>query len=78
VDSQRLRLLLTDLNEYFERILFTVDNFYRKQTAQMLQVTLMAHATLPLIAFCFIDQEDPKLIGMIPMVPLKEKSTSVD
>lgn len=63
VDLQRrLELLPTDLNEYFERILFTVDNFYRRQTAQMLQVTLMAHDTLPLMSYWFIDQDDPRLI----------------
>jgi hypothetical protein len=79
VDLQRrLRLLLTDLNEYFERILLTVDNFYRKQAAQMSQVTLMAHATLPLIAYCFVGQEYLKLIETFPMMPLKKKSTSAD
>lgn len=68
VDLQRrLRLLPTDLNEYFERILFTVDNFYRKQTAQMFQVTLMARGTLPLICYWFIDQEDPTLFGKLNM-----------
>ena len=58
VDLQRrLRLLPSDLNEYFERILFTVDNFYRKETAQMFQVTLIARDTLSLMSYWYMDQE---------------------
>jgi hypothetical protein len=59
VDLQRrLRLIPTDLNEYFERILFTVDNFYRKETAQMFQVTLIAREALSLMSYWYMDQED--------------------
>jgi hypothetical protein len=59
VDLQRrLRLIPTDLNEYFERILFTVDNFYRKETAQMFQVTLIARDALSLMSYWYMDQED--------------------
>jgi hypothetical protein len=58
VDLQRrLRLIPTDLNEYFERILFTVDNFYRKETAQMFQVTLTARDALSLMSYWYMDQE---------------------
>jgi hypothetical protein len=58
VDLQRrLRLIPTDLNEYFERILFTVDNFYRKETAQMFQVTLIARDALSLMSYWYMDQE---------------------
>jgi hypothetical protein len=75
VDLQRrLRDLPTDLNEYFERILFTVDNFYRKETAQMFQVTLMAHETLSLMAYWFMDQDDPTLLEDIVVAPLSIES----
>jgi hypothetical protein len=75
VDLQRrLRDLPTDLNEYFERILFTVDNFYRKETAQMFQVTLMAHDTLSLMAYWFMDQDDPTLLEDIAVAPLSIES----
>lgn len=71
VDLQRrLRDLPTDLNEYFERILFTVYNFYRKETAQMFQVALMAHYTLPLMAYWFMDQDDPTLLENTLVAPL--------
>ena len=56
--QRRLRLLPTDLDEYFERILSTIDEFYRKQTARMFLVTLAAQETLPLMTYWFIDQED--------------------
>jgi len=59
VDLQRrLRLIPTDLNEYFERILFTVDNFYRKETAQMFQVTLKSRDVMSLMTYWYMDQED--------------------
>ena len=58
VDLQRrLRLIPTDLNEYFERILFTVDNFYKKETAQMFQATLIARDALSLMSYWYMDQE---------------------
>ena len=77
VDLQRrLRLLPTDLNEYFERILFTVDNFYRKQTAQMFRVTLAASEALPSLCYWFIDQEDPFLMEKLEVGPLSEEATS--
>jgi len=77
VDLQRrLRLLPTDLNEYFERILFTVDNFYRKQTAQMFRVTLAAYEALPSLCYWFIDQEDPSLMENLKVRPLSEEATS--
>ncbi|KAE9367360.1 hypothetical protein N431DRAFT_415963 [Stipitochalara longipes BDJ] len=68
--QRRLRLLPTDLNEYFERLLFTVDNFYRKQTAQMLQVTLAAYEPLPLTCYWFIDQEDDTLLERMEVATL--------
>jgi hypothetical protein len=77
VDLQRrLRLLPTDLNEYFERILFTVDNFYRKQTAQMFRVTLAAYDTLPSLCYWFVDQEDPSLMEKLEVGPLSGEATS--
>jgi hypothetical protein len=66
VDLQRrLRLIPTDLNEYFKRILFTVDNFYRKETAQMFQVTLIARDTLSLMSYWYMDQEASFLENLI-------------
>jgi hypothetical protein len=77
VDLQRrLRLLPTDLNEYFERILFTVDNFYRKQTAQMFRVTLAAYDPLPSLCYWFIDQEDSSLMEKLEVGPLSKEVTS--
>jgi len=72
VDLQRrLRLLPTDLNEYFERILFTVDNFYMKETAQMFQITLKSLGPLSLIAYWFIDQ-DKSYLGNLEAGPVSQ------
>lgn len=59
VDLQaKLRTLPTDLNDYFERILFSdVGEFYRQQSAKMFSVTLAAMETLPLMIYWFIDQD---------------------
>lgn len=77
VDLQRrLQLLPTDLNKYFESILFTVDVFYRSQTAHMFQVTLMAHETLPLMSYWYIDQEDPELAMKLEVQPLSMQKTN--
>ena len=72
---KRLQLLPTDLNEYFERILFTVDNFYRTQTAQMFRVTLAAYETLPSLCYWYIDQEEPSLMEKLEVAPLSQKET---
>jgi len=78
VDLQRrVRLLPTDLNEYFERILFTVDNLYRKETAQMFQITLMARDTLSLINYWFIDQDDPDFLRNLKLGPVEKKINDV-
>ncbi|KAK6515877.1 hypothetical protein TWF281_004468 [Arthrobotrys megalospora] len=61
---KRLHSLPTDLNNYFERILFTVDEFYRDHhhTTTMFLITLEAQEPLPLMVFWFVDQiqDDPE------------------
>ncbi|KAH7360458.1 hypothetical protein BKA65DRAFT_421518 [Rhexocercosporidium sp. MPI-PUGE-AT-0058] len=77
VDLQRrLRLLPTDLNEYFEKILFTINSFYRKQTAHMFQVTLTAHEILPLMSYWFLDQEDPDFAFKLGIESLSVQKTN--
>lgn len=52
---KRLYSLPTDLDEYFERILFTVDEFYETQTPTVFLICLAAADTLPLMIYWFID-----------------------
>ncbi|OAK96177.1 hypothetical protein IQ06DRAFT_296956 [Phaeosphaeriaceae sp. SRC1lsM3a] len=55
----RLRGLPTNLEEYFERILFhDIDATYREQGAQMFLVTLAAKESLPLMSYWFLDEHD--------------------
>jgi hypothetical protein len=56
---RRLDALPTDLEEYFRRIVFIVDTFYRQRTAHCFRVTIEATSTLPLMLYWFMDQEDP-------------------
>jgi hypothetical protein len=57
--QNRLRTLPTDLDEYFERILFhDVQKSYRDQAAQMFMVALVAKDNLPLMAYWFLDEQD--------------------
>lgn len=78
VDLQRrLQLIPTDLNEYFERMLFTIDSFYRNQTAQMFQVTLVAREILPLMNYWFSHQDDPNLAFKLNVEPLTMQKTNM-
>ncbi|KAI0403772.1 hypothetical protein F4802DRAFT_607882 [Xylaria palmicola] len=54
--KKRLREFPRDLDTFFERILFTVDEFYRGQTFPMFLTTLAACDLLPVMCYWFIDQ----------------------
>lgn len=57
--QSRLRKLPTNLEEYFQRILFhDVKESYRDQAAQMFLVALVAKENLPLMAYWFLDEQD--------------------
>jgi hypothetical protein len=68
--QQRLEALPRDLDEYFEKILFNVDPFYRQQAARMCLVTLQASDVLPLMVYWFIDQEVSCFIN--PVQPMDD------
>ncbi|KAJ4253305.1 hypothetical protein NW762_010460 [Fusarium torreyae] len=72
VDLQRrLRDIPRDLNEYFEKILFSdVDDFYSVQSARMLAATLHAQQKLPLMAYWFLDQQNPDYGFDLEIAPL--------
>ncbi|KAK8121837.1 hypothetical protein PG984_010507 [Apiospora sp. TS-2023a] len=69
--KRRLDSLPRDLNEYFERIIFVdVAEFYRGQCAEMFSVTLEGAEDIPLIAYWFIDENDPNHILTMEAKPL--------
>ncbi|KAK5657589.1 hypothetical protein OQA88_3164 [Cercophora sp. LCS_1] len=77
VDLQkRLRALPTDLEEFFRRIVFTVDPFYREQTSKFFQVTIKASATLPLMLYWFIDQDDTQYAMRLAAKPFSMQATN--
>lgn len=53
--QKRLYSLPTDLDEYFESILFTIGEFYESQTPTVFLVCLAAADSLPLMVYWFID-----------------------
>jgi hypothetical protein len=76
--GRRLHSLPTDLEEYFTRIVFTVDPFYRQRTAHFFQVAIQAQATLPLMLYWFMDQQDPVDYAMrLDIRPLSMQATNL-
>lgn len=59
VDLQkRLAEIPTDLEAFFEKILFTVDDRYRRATATAFIISLQAASNLPLLSHWFFDELD--------------------
>ncbi|RYP65088.1 hypothetical protein DL771_008469 [Monosporascus sp. 5C6A] len=79
VDLQkRLRQLPRDLNEYFEKILLSdVSEFYRLQSARIFAATLKAQERLPLMAYWYMDQEDPNYAFDLDIEPLSLQKMSM-
>ena len=75
---RRMHSLPTDLEEFFTRIVFTVDPFYRQRTAHFFQVTIQAQATLPLMLYWFMDQQDPLEYAVkLEVRPLSMQATNL-
>ena len=55
---RRLHSLPSDIEEYSQHIFVSIDPFYRKQTAQILQFCAKAHGPLLVITFLVFDHED--------------------
>ncbi|KAJ3542099.1 hypothetical protein NM208_g4032 [Fusarium decemcellulare] len=79
VDLQRrLRELPRDLNEYFEKILLAdVSEFYRSQSARMFTATLKAREDLPLMAYWYMDQDDPNYAYDLEISPVSMVRTQL-
>ncbi|KAI0173723.1 hypothetical protein BJ166DRAFT_586578 [Pestalotiopsis sp. NC0098] len=56
--QQRLDDLPRGLEPFFERMLETIDEFYKKRTAKVLLVLAHARVPLPLVTFYFLDTQD--------------------
>jgi hypothetical protein len=76
--QQRLHSLPTDLEDFFKRIVLTVDPFYRQRTAQFFQVTINSQATLPLMLYWFMDQQNPVEYAIkLDIRPLSMQATNL-
>ncbi|KAH8648589.1 hypothetical protein BX600DRAFT_555055 [Xylariales sp. PMI_506] len=79
---RRLNSMPSDLFDFFDRILFGVDNFYQRQTSHFFQVTLVAWMTMPLICYWYMDQEDdgndkPEYALKLEVKPLTVQKTTI-
>ena len=55
--QDRLNHLPVDLEEYFRRMLDTIEDIYQEQTAQIFQIVVLAVQPLSTIALAFLDKE---------------------
>ena len=65
--QQRLNETPKDLQDYFRKILFSLENRYRTQTARIFTIAVTAAYTLPLMAYWVIDQEDTNYLHQVPV-----------
>jgi hypothetical protein len=56
---ERLRAIPTDLEEFFELILESVEDIYRSRMASTFLAALNTHRPLKMIDYYFLEQEDP-------------------
>lgn len=54
---RRLDSIPDDLEEFFKRIISTIDRFYREETTKIFLVTIQAGQPLPALAFEYLEQE---------------------
>ena len=57
--QRRLCAIPNDLNDYFTRMLSSLDPFYLEQAARLFQVALTQNGPLPLLIYYFILEDDP-------------------
>ena len=65
--QERLRAIPSDLEEFFEQILASVDLIYRKRMANTFLATLRSDAPLRIIHYYFLEHEDPNYWCEAPM-----------
>ncbi|KAK7211699.1 hypothetical protein V2G26_018877 [Clonostachys chloroleuca] len=55
--ERRIRRLPADLEPFFKHMLNSVDSFYHAQMVQTFQVAMGSPSPLPLMIYCFLDEE---------------------
>ncbi len=75
--QRRLNDLPQDLEELYEKILFSLDPFYLEQAAQYFTLVESADAPLTIMQFSFADEESPKSAIKMGLVPLTADDVSV-
>ena len=63
--QERLREFPSDLDEFFKRLIMSVDTVYRRRMSTSFQVALVAPQPMLLIQYLFLGEENKKLIADI-------------
>ncbi|CZT18951.1 uncharacterized protein RCC_04796 [Ramularia collo-cygni] len=74
--QKRLRQLPTDLEQYFQLMLDSVDDVYQRYTARTLLIVFEADEPLSMLAFWYLesDLEDPTSVLTLPIKPLPDST----
>ena len=67
--QERLRILPEDLEEYFLRMLDSIEGLYHKQAARLFLMRLNDPGTLSTMTVSYFDEDDPNFGLEAPMVP---------
>ncbi|CAM1508424.1 Fc.00g052720.m01.CDS01 [Cosmosporella sp. VM-42] len=76
--QERLRELPSDLDEFFKRLIMSVDKVYRKRMSAAFQVALRAPQPLRLIQYRFLDEDDPESTANHLVAPVDTLRQSQD
>ncbi|PYI00916.1 hypothetical protein BO78DRAFT_354748, partial [Aspergillus sclerotiicarbonarius CBS 121057] len=69
--QRRLRMLPTDLEDYFRHMLNNVDSAYRVEAAKCFDIALQSKRALSLLTYSFLDEDDPVRLALAsPIKPL--------
>jgi hypothetical protein len=68
--QKRLQSLPTDLELYFKHILASVDPIHKEKVGSMFQVAIEANEPLLLMAYSFMDEDNPDFAISLPIHPM--------
>jgi hypothetical protein len=70
--QKRLRVLPSDLEQFFRHILDTTEEIYQERAAQFFLIANQANGPLSLMTYSFVDEEDPDFALLLPFSPMAE------
>jgi len=74
--QERLRIIPTDLEEYFQRMLDSVDEIYRKQAARIYLLSLAFEYGITTVTLSYFDEDIPDFALRAPITPWRGEEFS--